>query len=54
MYSRRIAEADINRTIEILKAITDEQVASMQEGISKVWHRCEGEGGCRRERERRG
>ncbi len=38
-FSVRIAEANMTRVPEILKSFTDEQVASMQRALHKVWHR---------------
>ncbi|KAG1658533.1 hypothetical protein FOA52_008419 [Chlamydomonas sp. UWO 241] len=38
-FSVRIAEADIERTPEIISGISDAQILAMQKAITKVWHR---------------
>lgn len=38
-FSLRIAQKDIPRVVEILKAVPQDKIASMQAALHKVWHR---------------
>ncbi len=49
--SVRIAEADLERVPELLAAVGEEQLASLQRNLSRVWHRRAG-GMCVRMRPR--
>ncbi|GIL69673.1 hypothetical protein Vretifemale_506 [Volvox reticuliferus] len=38
-FSVRIGEGELDRIVEILQAISPEQIQTMQDNINKVWHR---------------
>ena len=40
-YSIRIAQKDMDRIPEILKAVPKKDIARMQANLAKVWRRCE-------------
>lgn len=40
-FSLRVAQKDIPRLLDILLAVTPQQVAAMQASLAKVWHRCD-------------
>ncbi len=39
-YSIRIAQKDMDRIPEILKAVPKKDIARMQANLAKVWRRC--------------
>lgn len=38
-FSLRVAEADVARLPELLQAVSPQQLAALQAGLAKVWHR---------------
>jgi hypothetical protein len=50
-FSLRIAERDVPRILEILQAVPERKIRSMQAHLGHVWHRCVARGlhrGCGR------
>ncbi len=39
-FAVRVKEADVERVPDVLQAITPAQLASMQQHLARVWHRC--------------
>ncbi|KAG2432501.1 hypothetical protein HXX76_008846 [Chlamydomonas incerta] len=39
LFSLRIAESELPRVVDVLKAVSDQRLAEMQAHLAKVWHR---------------